>query len=117
MPERASVVARIVNVVLGAWIAASAFLWPHLPAARENAAVAGALVAVVALAALRTPKVHWLNAAVGLWLFAAVWIVPHASEASKFNDAISAFFVMALALVPAPGEAEEPPPAPHRVRA
>jgi hypothetical protein len=105
------------NVVLGGWVVASAFLWPHVPAARLNAEVAGVLIVAVALAATRVARVHWLNAAVALWLFATVWLVPHASEASRFNDGVCAFVILVVALVPGAGETDGEAAAPQRARA
>ena len=117
MSSRASTFARAMNVVLGAWLVVSVFLWPHLPASRESTAIGGALCALVALVATRVPRAHWLNAAVALALFATVWLVPHAHRASEWNDAVTAFFILPLALVPGAGETDGPPAVAHRVRA
>ncbi len=44
---------RVANVIVGSWLFASTFVWPHTSSQMINLCVIGALSVVVALAAIR----------------------------------------------------------------
>lgn len=91
--------ARMANVVLGAWLFVSAFLWPHTTASRTNTCVVGALIVVMALLGKYTPPLRWVNAAAATWLFGSTIWIEHASAATPWNNAVVAILVLILSIV------------------
>jgi hypothetical protein len=102
MPERVepNSPARVVNALLGMWLFFSGFVWDHTPPQRVNAWAVGALCVAVALVALAAPVLRRLNTALSAWLFASVWMLPHASSVTMWNDAVVAVAIFAFSLVP-----------------
>lgn len=96
--------ARILNLLLGAWLFVSAFAWDHLAAQRANAWILGALCAFFAIIATAVPAVRYLNTLLAVWLFVSVWALPHHSLATQWNDALVAIAVLVISLVPSVGE-------------
>ncbi len=61
--------ARVANVVLGAWLFLSAFLWPHGGPQFHNAWISGTIIVTVAMAGLGgAQRARLVNSAVGGWL-------------------------------------------------
>jgi SPW repeat len=100
--------ARVLNALLGMWLFLSGFMWDHAPAQRLNAWAVGMLCAAVALVALAASTARFTNTVLSAWLFASVWVLPHSSRATMWNDALVAAAVFALSLVPSGGERTAP---------
>ncbi len=91
---------RAANIVLGAWLFISAFIWPHTQSSATNTWIVGLLIAIVGIVALYVPWVRWLNAVLAVWLFISTLIFPHVVAATMWNNTIVAILVFLLALVP-----------------
>jgi hypothetical protein len=91
---------RIVNVVLGAWLFISAFLWPHTAAQRTNSWVCGVLCIVFALVATTAPWARYLNTVLAIWLFISAWALPAISAATVWNNVLVAIAIFVVSLVP-----------------
>jgi hypothetical protein len=92
--------ARMVNVVLGAWLFISAFLWPHTEASFANTWVVGALTVAFALWAMKAPSARYLNTALSMWLFFSTFAMVHLLQATLWNNAIVAVAIFIASLVP-----------------
>jgi hypothetical protein len=91
--------APIVNLVLGAWLFVSAFVWPHAGHARANTWILGLLIAVFALYAIAQPTARWLNTLAAIWLFFSSLAIGHMEAATVWNNVIVAVIVFALSFV------------------
>jgi hypothetical protein len=91
---------RWINLVVGLWLIASTFVWPHTPLQLANALVVGAGCAIAAGLATRAPHVRYVNVGLGLWLYASGWFVPVARTATLNNHAIISAIMILIALVP-----------------
>lgn len=97
---------RILNVVLGAWLFVSAFLWTHTPADRVSCWSVGLGVIALAVIATTVEGARWVNAALAVWLFASAFALPHLHLATRWNEGVVALLVFLLALVPSGAEPE-----------
>ncbi len=96
---RSPVRIRGVNVLLGVWLFASAFLWPHQDNVAFNDWVVGVVVAASALCAVWAPPFRWVNAGAAVWLgFSALEFVYH-STFTRLHDLVLAVAIFAIALV------------------
>jgi lysylphosphatidylglycerol synthetase-like protein (DUF2156 family) len=91
---------RIVDFLLGAWLFASTFLWPHTHDEQMTAAILGILIAVVGGWAMFAHVVHYLNTLLAIWLLFSTLGAQHASAATTVNQVIVAIVVFLLSLVP-----------------
>lgn len=91
---------RIVNVILGAWLFISAFVWPHTMAQRTNTWIVGALCVLFALVATSAPRIRYLNTILAIWLFISVWALPSISLGTIWNNVIVAIATFIVSLVP-----------------
>lgn len=90
-----------INLAVGVWVCASAFLWSHSPAQFTNSWVVGALAAVVAAVALRVPQASFGNVLLSLWLFISAWALPLDVEATCWNNLLAAIVMFFAGLQPA----------------
>lgn len=97
MPGRT---ARTLNIILGAWLFVSAFLWTHTPVDRVSCWAVGLGVIVCATAAISVPAVRWVNSALAVWLFVSAFALPHVHAGTRWNEVIVALFVFFLVIVP-----------------
>jgi hypothetical protein len=70
---------RMLNLILGAWLSASAFLFPHVAAQRVISLVSGIGAVSLALLARRSTLAHRAVAVVAFWLilsFFLFWPLP-----------------------------------------
>jgi hypothetical protein len=94
-------VTRVMDVVLGVWLCASAFAWPHGAFQFINAAVIGAAIAIDAGAALAGhDRTRYGNRALAVWLFLSNLILPGTSLPTAWNHALIAVMVFLLSMVP-----------------
>ncbi len=105
--------ARVVEVMLGCWLAISPFVFRH-PAEEQRLWIndLGCALAVVALALFsfwpRTRHAHLALVAVGLWLLGfGRFSAQHPAPPALQNDLLVGFVLMMFALVP--NEASLPP--------
>lgn len=96
----AGIVARFLNIVVGVWLFVSAFIWPHTHASRTNTWIVGALCALFAVVALRSPPVRWLNTVLAVWLFFSALSIYHLSGGTFWNNFIAAIVMFIASLVP-----------------
>lgn len=96
---RSSVPVRSVNVLLGAWLFASAFLWPHQDNVRFNDWACGLLVAASALSAIWAPALRWASAGLAAWLGFGALFFEYRSDATRLHDLAVAGLVFAVSLV------------------
>ncbi len=109
MPGRA---ARKMNLVLGAWLFVSGFLWTHTPADRVNDWFVGLAMVAFAVVALTAPAARWVNTALSAWLFVAAFALPHVHAGTRWNEALVGLFAFFLTIVPTevtPGDLAEAP--------
>jgi len=77
---------RAANVLLGAWLFASAFLWQHQDNVAFNDWVCGLIIAASALSAIWVPPFRWVSTGLAVWVgFCAVTFVYH-SEPTRVHD-------------------------------
>jgi hypothetical protein len=91
---------RIANAILGAWLLASAFLWPHTSIQLVNMCAIGVLAVVVALLGTRYPTLRYVNAVLALWLLVSGWAGQVATEVMAWNATLVAFAMFALSVLP-----------------
>jgi hypothetical protein len=93
--------ARWINVLLGAWLFISAFLWPHAPGQFANTWVVGLMVVVLSLiAAGGYSWARYLNAVAAVWLFFATLFMPRMSVGTLWNNCLVAIVVFVVAMTP-----------------
>jgi hypothetical protein len=91
---------QYLNVLVGAWLFASAFLWPHSQAQFTNTTATGLLCAVTAALSGAAPRFRFLNTGVGVWLFITSFSIPRLSEATAVNNAAVAVAIFVISLLP-----------------
>ncbi len=94
---------RITNLVLGAWLFLSTFLWPHTSAQATNSWLCGALIMVFAALSNRYANARYANAALGVWLFISVWALATRTPATFWNNllvGVAVFFVSLMGVMP-----------------
>ena len=96
--DRQWIALRGLNVAVGGWVLASAFLWPHQGPEQVNAIIVGAGCAVSALLAIWLPRFRYLNAALGLWLFCSWVPLAPARMGTVYNDWVFGIFMLLVAL-------------------
>ena len=96
----AGIGARYLNVLLGAWLFISDFVWRHGAAASTNTWICGLLVIAFALWAFWMPTMRWWNTALGAWIVIAGFALPHQSAGTQWNNIIVGVLVLLISLVP-----------------
>lgn len=91
---------RIAMIVVGVWLALSAFLWEHGPSDFTNTWLSGAAAAIVGLVSLVAPGARRFNTALAIWLLVSLLAVPTADGATLWNNGFCAVLLFALSLVP-----------------
>jgi hypothetical protein len=106
--------ARLCEMLLGAWLAASPFILPTEGSPRwilMNETVCGALCIAVAAVACLSPRRPWnlLQIPLGLWFASAAYFTsPSPATANAQNDLLTAFFLLNFAIIPT--RTSNPPP-------
>lgn len=91
--------ARVASLLLGLWLIASTWVWRHFESSRLNTWLVGALVASVALLALRKPALRWVNVVLGAWLLLSVFIIRPVQAITWWNNLLVAVVVLGCALL------------------
>ena len=95
--------ARGLNAVLGLWLAASAFLWPHGRAEHYDALFTGLAVLALAVAGLAGVRwTRWGNAALAIWLLCSTIGLPYVMGATVLNHAFVGLLVLIVSFFPPP---------------
>ena len=91
---------RAVNIVLGLWLFASAFLFDRAGNAGLNAWLVGLFVAAIAFIALYAPGLRFLNTGLAVWLLVSTIWFGYARAWVAFHDAFVAGAIIVVSLVP-----------------
>lgn len=91
---------RALNALLGAWLLASAFLWPHDGNVRLNDWLTGLWIAATALSAVWAPTLRWANTFLGAWLGFWALVFEYHSAITRIHDLALAGLITALSFVP-----------------
>lgn len=91
--------ARWVNVLVGAWLFVSAFLWPHTSSQYTNTWLMGIISVAVAVVAMGATGFRYINTAVGAWLIISAFALPTISMGTRWNNLIVGIVIGALSLV------------------
>ncbi len=92
--------ARWANVILGAWLFISAFVWHHSAAQFRNTWILGIIIVGLALLAGVYAGFRIGTALAALWLFFSTLFLPRAEMGTVWHNCILAIVVFALALTP-----------------
>lgn len=93
---------RAVNIVLGLWLFASAFLLDRAGNAGLNAWLVGLFVAAIAFIALYAPGLRFLNTGLAVWLLVSTIWFGYARAWVAFHDAFVAGAMLVVSLVRTP---------------
>lgn len=90
------------SILLGAWVAASPWIWGYdgVDGAVAADLVTGAAVVVLTLAGIVFPSLNALTVVAGLWLVLAPWLVGYGDEGGPvgLSDAVAGVVIAALGL-------------------
>jgi SPW repeat len=92
----------VINLILGAWLFVTPWIFGFAGNAAVNAWIVGALIALVAIAALMafTEWEEWVNLVLAIWAFVAPWNLGFDSNtAAMANHVIVGIIVAVLAAV------------------
>jgi hypothetical protein len=88
---------RLLNVIVGAGVLASAFSWSHNHAEFLNAIAVGSACIATAAIALTYRPARYLNAALGVWLFGSWVVLPVKYMGTVYTDLILGGLMMGIA--------------------
>ena len=91
---------RALNVILGAWLFISAFIWPHTYAQMTNTWICGVLCVVFAVVGMFVPAARYLNTLVAVWLFVSAWALPSERPGTVWNNVLVALAIFIVSLIP-----------------
>lgn len=91
-----------INVLLGIWLIIAAFTIAQSQEAYWNDLLVGIVVLILALTRLSRPTegtkpASWVNAAIGVWLIAAPFILSYDYDQEMWNDVIVGALVLIFA--------------------
>jgi hypothetical protein len=91
-----------INVVLGVWLLIAAFTVAVSQQAYWNDLLVGVLVLILAATRVSRPTegtkpASWVNAAIGVWLIAAPFILSYSANSEMWNDVIVGMLVLIFA--------------------
>jgi hypothetical protein len=91
---------RLLNALVGIWLFATSFMWPHTPAQKTVTIVAAILTFVLAILAHFTPVARSLNACVAILLFVmSTMSLPTFRLATLWNNTAVAVIILVISLV------------------
>jgi hypothetical protein len=91
---------RWINLLIGAWVFISAFVWPHTAGAQTNTWILGALIVLASIWAMNAPRARYVNTVLAIWLFFATAAIGYAHPATGWSNMIAAVVVFILSLIP-----------------
>jgi hypothetical protein len=92
---------RYLNVLVGGWLVASAFLWPHSQGQLTNTCASGLLCVVTAALSGAAPRFRLLNTAVAVWVLITAFSIPRIGGATLWNNVAVAVAMFVVSLLPA----------------
>jgi hypothetical protein len=96
---RSPVWIRALNVLLGAWLLASVFVWHHQDNVGFNDLMCGLLMAASALVAIWAPPFRWFSAGMAVWVGFSALIFEYQAPLTRLHDLALAGAVFVIALV------------------
>jgi hypothetical protein len=90
---------RIFNALIGIWLFATAFMWPHAQAEFVVTVVAAILTFALAILAMYTRAAHYMNALVGILLFLSALALPTLTRTTTWHNAVIAIAIFVASLV------------------
>jgi hypothetical protein len=96
---RSPVAIRAANVLLGAWLFASAFAWHHQDNVGFNDWGCGVLVAASALCAIWAPPLRWVSAGLAVWLGFSALVFGYASAPTRLHDLALAGAILIVSVI------------------
>lgn len=104
--------ARVIELMLGCWLAVSPFIFRHSPEDRVlwfSDLLSALVIIVVVLVSFWPPLrfAHIANLAVALWLIAFGYWAPYPTPPALQNDIVVGLLLMMFAIIP--NNANEPP--------
>jgi hypothetical protein len=88
----------LANAIVGIWLVASAFFWPHTPAQLALSCACGALAGLLGLIGLGLRWVRYVDGMVGLVLVSASFNLRPGHPATLWNHSLCGLAVIAFAL-------------------
>jgi len=105
--------ARYINLVLGAWLLVSAFMWPHAEAQFIFTIIVGAVLTIVSPFEVGSPRVRLINTAAGAALIIAAVVLPRTTIVTLWHNVLLGFIVLGVSFFGPPHGITRPrPPAP-----
>jgi hypothetical protein len=92
----------VLNLILGAFLLVSPWIFSFAPGApTQNAVICGIIIAVLSIAALSAfaQWEEWLNLIVGLWVLISPWLLGFADSTAMSVHVIVGIIVAAIAAV------------------
>jgi SPW repeat len=88
----------IANLVLGAFLFASPWIFGFSGAPSSNAMICGLVIVVLSIAALALFAIweEWLNLIVGLWVIVSPWVLGFAGTVAALNVHLVVGFLVAV---------------------
>lgn len=104
-----------INLVLGIWLILAPFILRYVVSSSvANDVTVGIIIAILAairiFGAYGAAWVSWLNAALGLWLIIAPFVLLYGSSAALWNDIIIGIIVLCLGVWSAMASRRPRPP-------
>jgi hypothetical protein len=91
---------RVANLILGAWLFISAFLWRHAAGERSNTWIVGLLIIAFAILSAARPQARYANTVLAVWLFFSTLTSYHMTSATAWSNCIVAILVFLFSLAP-----------------
>jgi hypothetical protein len=105
--------ARYLNLVLGAWLLVSAFMWPHAEAQFIATIIVGAVLTIVSPFEVGSPRVRMINTAAGVALIIVAVVLPRTTAVTLWHNVLLGFIVLSVSFFGPPHGMTRPrPPAP-----
>lgn len=92
--------ARLLEMGLGLWLFAAAFLWVHPHVQAMNMWIFGLVVIAVALVSCVFSFLRFVNTAIAMWLVASVFALPTMEPGGSLSNVLTAIVLFAASMVP-----------------
>jgi len=89
---------RLLNVLVGTWLAVSALGWPHAPAQKINAIICGLLAVILGVLRFYWQEAQYAGAVVAVWVFFFSVFTLLFTEVTLWNNALCGVLLFATAL-------------------
>lgn len=89
---------QYVNILVGGWLVASAFLWPHSQSQFTGAFATGVACALVAAISGTAPRLRFINTGLAVWLFISTFALFRLSMLTALNNVVVAVAMFAVSL-------------------